>query len=49
LGNAITSVKYNNEENVGLIAAKYSEGEAFGVYGVLWWTAATPVPTTNNE
>jgi hypothetical protein len=36
------SVKYNNSENVGLMAAKTSERETFGVYWLLSWTAASP-------
>jgi hypothetical protein len=37
------SVSYNNAENVGLISANHANGEAFGVYRLLSWTAARPV------
>jgi hypothetical protein len=36
------SVTYNNAENVGLLPAKNSNNEDFGVYWLLSWTAKSP-------
>jgi hypothetical protein len=36
------SVTYNNAENVGLLPARNSNDEYFGVYWVLSWTAKSP-------
>lgn len=37
------SVTYNRGENIGLMSAKKSHGESFGVYWLLSWTAKKPV------
>ena len=36
------SVKYNRGENIGLMSAKKSGGESFGVYWLLSWTERKP-------
>jgi len=36
------SVSYNDSENIGLLPARDFDSEAFGVYWLLSWTAASP-------